>query len=56
MSCKSKPALLALFKVIQTLTERRFRGHIIIRFKDGEPIVISPEEPRNTITTLRKKI
>jgi hypothetical protein len=37
---KSKQAITALLKIIQTLVEQRFWGQIIIKFKDGEPIII----------------
>lgn len=40
MSVKSKPVIEALLKVIQTLVEDRFWGQIVIKFKDGEPIII----------------
>lgn len=44
MSIKSKPTIVALLKVIQTLIEQRFWGQIIINFKDGEPIIINKNE------------
>ena len=40
MSMKSKHVIEALLKIIQTLMEDRFWGQIIIKFKDGEPIII----------------
>lgn len=44
MSCKSKPVVEALLKIIQTMIEERFWGQITIKFKDGEPIVIQQEK------------
>jgi hypothetical protein len=40
MSCKSRHVIEAILKIIQTLMEDRFWGQIIIKFKDGEPIII----------------
>ncbi len=40
MSMKSKHVIETLLKVIQRLIEDRFWGQIIIKFKDGEPIII----------------
>lgn len=41
MSSKSKAAIEALLKIIQTLMEDRFWGQITITFKEGEPIIIN---------------
>ena len=44
MSMKSKTVITALLKIIQTLIEERFWGQIVIKFKDGEPIIIHREQ------------
>lgn len=44
MSNKSKPAIEAILKIIQTMIEDRFWGQITIKFKDGEPIIINQEK------------
>jgi hypothetical protein len=41
MSSKSRHVIEAILKIIQTLMEDRFWGQIIIKFKDGEPIIIN---------------
>ncbi len=40
MTTKSKPVIEPLLKIIEILVEDRFWGQIIIKFKDGEPIII----------------
>jgi hypothetical protein len=44
MSCKSRHVIEAILKIIQTLMEDRFWGQIIIKFKDGEPIIIQQQK------------
>lgn len=44
MNSRSKPVIEAILKIIQSLIEDRFWGQITIKFKDGEPIIISQEK------------
>lgn len=49
MSIKSRHVIEALLKIIQTLMEDRFGGQIIIKFRDGEPIVIGQEQQKKHV-------
>lgn len=40
MTTNSKQLIETILKIIQALVEDRFWGQIVIKFKDGEPIII----------------